>query len=123
MVPLSNFLKNKKQKDRMVETAQKEELIRLLTGTIDAHSDARNKSVEYLEGIAHVRDLVDQTFDSLIYGEELLEFSVGIICSVQPEEPKQNQYLSELEKGILASAYFLYTAMNPLVLNLSRRKA
>ena len=107
----------------MVETAHKEELIRLLTGTIDAHSEARNKNVEYLEGIAHVRDLVDQTFGSLVYAEELLEFSVGIICSVQPEEPRLNRYLSELEKGILASAYFLYTAMNPLVLNLSRRKA
>ena len=105
----------------MIESAYKEELLRLLNAVLDGHATEQIKSVEYMEGVAHVRDLVDQNFDEEVFSEELLEFAVSLICSVQPEEPKFNRYLSELEKGILAAAYFLYTAMNPLVVGLSRR--
>jgi hypothetical protein len=92
----------------------KEALIKLLNGTLDGHARHSGRSVQYLDGIKHVRDLFEQTFDESIEQEELLEFCVSLICSIQPEEPRLNRFLSELEKGILAASYFLYTAMHPL---------
>lgn len=92
----------------------KEALIKLLNGTLDGHARETTRSVHYLDGIKHVRDLLDTTFDDSIQADELMEFCVSIICSIQPEEPRMNRFLSELEQGILAAAYFLYTAMYPL---------
>jgi hypothetical protein len=92
----------------------KEALIKLLNGTLDGHARLDDKSVHFLDGIKHVRDLFEQTFEASVEQEELLEFCVSLICSIQPEEPRLNRFLSELEQGILAAAYFLYTAMHPL---------
>jgi hypothetical protein len=92
----------------------KEALVKLLNGTLDGHARLGDKSVHFMDGIKHVRDLFEQTFDESIEQEELLEFCVSLICSIQPEEPRLNRFLSELEQGILAAAYFLYTAMHPL---------
>ncbi|MDP9212335.1 MAG: hypothetical protein M3N59_03600 [bacterium] len=99
----------------------KEALIKLLNGTIDGHTRSGQKSVHFLDGIKHVRDLFEQTFEQSVQQEELLEFCVSLICSVQPEEPRLNRFLSELEKGILAAAYFLYTAMHPLEYHPAKR--
>jgi len=92
----------------------KEHVLKMLTGTLDGHLKAKQKSAQYSEGIKHVRELLDQTFHDILHPEELVEFCVGIICSIQPEEPKLNRYLSDLEMGILAAAYFVYTVMQPM---------
>lgn len=101
-----------KTKNKMF--TDKESLLKLLNATLDGHIRLRQRSEHYCEGIKHVRDLLDQSFEKALHPEEVLEFCVSIICSIQPEEPKLNRYLSELEKGILAASYFLYTAMHPL---------
>lgn len=112
MVQFSNFSKNKKIK--MLPTHDKEYLLKLLNGTLDAHTQANTRGKRYLEGIKHVRDLFDTTFDARVNVDELLEFCVSIICSIQPEEPRLNKFLKEIEQGILAASYFLYTAMHPI---------
>ncbi len=100
----------------------KEALLKLINGTLDGHARETTRSVHYLDGIKHVRDLLDQTFDEEIQADELMEFCVSIICSIQPEEPRLNRFLSELEQGILATAYFLYTAMHPLEYHPTHKK-
>jgi hypothetical protein len=105
-----------------MDFSKKEQLIKLLNGVLDGHSRLNQRSAHYCEGIKHVRDLMDQTFHTVCHPEEVLEFCVSIICSIQPEEPKLNRYLSDLEKGILAAAYFLYTAMHPLQIEAARNE-
>lgn len=98
----------------MLPTHDKEYLLKLINGTLDGHTRAGVRSTRYLEGIKHVRDLFDTTFDHRVDPDELLEFCVSIICSIQPEEPRLNRYLKDIEQGILSAAYFLYTAMHPI---------
>lgn len=98
----------------MLPHADKEYLLKILSGALDGHAKAGVRSPHYCEGIKHVRELFDQTFQNMIHPDELLEFCVSIICSIQAEQPKLNRYLSDLEQGILAAAYLLYTAMHPL---------
>src|SRR4051812_30074064 len=100
MVLSSNFPKTRRGQNRLVPTKtkmQKEGLIKLLNGVLDGHTRLKQRSVHYCEGIKHVRDLMDQSFHRVIHPEEVLEFCVSIICSIQPEEPKLNRYLSDLE--------------------------
>lgn len=92
----------------------KEALVRLLNGTLDGHARLSKCGPQYLDGIKHVRDLFEETFEQVIKPDELLEFCVNLICTIQPEEPRLNRFLSDLEKGMLSAAYFLYTAMYPL---------
>lgn len=92
----------------------KEHVIKMLTGTLDGHLKMKAKSPEYCDGIKHVRELLDHTFHTVVHPEELMEFCVGLICSVQPENPSFNRLLSDLEQGILAAAYFVYTVVQPL---------
>lgn len=98
----------------MEASLQKEHLLKLLNGTLDGHAQAGRRSKQYLEGIQHVRDLFDTTFDARVQADQLMEFCVSIICSVQPENPQLNRYLKDIEQGILAASYFLYTAMHPI---------
>lgn len=98
----------------MLPTHDKEYLLKLLSATLDGHTQTGVRSPRYLEGIKHVRDLFDTTFEATVEAEELLEFCVSIICSIQPDEPRLNRYLKDIEQGILAAAYFLYTAMHPI---------
>jgi hypothetical protein len=98
----------------MQPSLQKEHLLKLINGTLDGHVQAGGRTPQFLDGIKHVRDLFDTTFDRRVESEALMEFCVSIICSVQPEDPKQNRYLKDIEQGILATAYFLYTAMHPI---------
>ena len=95
-------------------TAHKEYLLHLLNGVLDGHLKHNGKGPVYRDGIKHVRQLLDTSFEAKISEDELTEFCVGLICSLQPQHPKFNRYLSELEQGILAAAYFLYTAIHPL---------
>lgn len=95
-------------------SATKEGLLKLLSSTLDGHATLKQHPAEYCDGIKHVRELFDHRFGDHIDAEELLEFCVGIICSVQPEEPRLNRYLTHLEQGMLAAAYFLYTALHPI---------
>lgn len=92
----------------------KEHVIKLITGTLDGHQQSPWRTSEFCDGIKHVRELVDQEFRSHVHPDELMEFCVGIICSVQPESPSQNHLLTEVERGILAAAYFVYTIVHPL---------
>lgn len=101
-------------KTNTMQVHDKEHLLKLLNGTLDGHTRSGVRSKRYLEGIKHVRDLFDTTFDARVEAEALLEFCVSIICSIQPEEPRLNRYLKDIEQGILAAAYFLYTAMHPI---------
>jgi hypothetical protein len=98
----------------MDASLQKEHFLKLINGTLDGHVQSGLRSKQYLEGIQHVRDLFDTTFDARVKADELMEFCVSIICSVQPDNPKMNKYLKDIEQGILAAAYFLYTAMHPI---------
>lgn len=98
----------------MINLASKESVLKLLNGVLDGHARLSQRSVQYWDGIKHVRNLFDQTFPNEVAKEELLEFCVSIICSIQPDEPRLNRYLSQTEQGILAAAYFLYTALHPL---------
>lgn len=98
----------------MIDTAAKESILKLLNGVLDGHARLSLRSVQYRDGIQHVRNLFDQTFPNEVSRDELLEFCVSLICSIQPEEPRLNRYLSQTEQGILAAAYFLYTALHPL---------
>lgn len=98
----------------MEPSLQKEHLLKLLNGTLDGHTQGGFRSPRYLDGIKHVRDLFDTSFEMRVEAEALMEFCVSIICSIQPDNPKFNKYLGDLEQGILATAYFLYTAMHPI---------
>ncbi len=97
-----------------MQTASKESLIKLLTAALDGHHRLGKRGPGFLDGIKQVRDLFDREFHRDVPADKLLEFCVGLICSIQPEEPRRNRYLPELEQGILASAYFLYTAIRPI---------
>lgn len=92
----------------------KEYVLKMLSGTLDGHLKMKFRSPEYCDGIKHVRELLDQTFQRVVHPEELMEFCVGVICSIQPEDPRLNKHLSDLEQGILAAAYFVYTVVTPL---------
>ena len=98
----------------------KEYFLKLLTAVLDGHarqnSKSRSRPPAYCDGIKHVRGLFDEGFEEVVRGEDLLEFSVGLICSIQPEDPRHNRDLPMLEQGILAASYFLYSAMQPLLL-------
>ncbi len=92
----------------------KEQVLKMMTATLDGHTRLRSRNADYCDGIKHVRELLDQTFDRLVHPEELIEFCVSIICSIQPEDPQFNRNLSDLEQGILAAAYFVYTVVQPI---------
>lgn len=94
----------------------KEYLIKLLNGALDGHTRNATHAPEFCDGIKHVRELVDADLDETIHPDDLDEFCLGIICSVQPAEPQYNKLMTEIERGILAAAYFLYTAMHPFAL-------
>jgi hypothetical protein len=98
----------------MQPSLQKEHLLKLINGTLDGHVRSGQRSAQFLDGIKHVRDLFDTTFSARVESEALMEFCVSIICSIQPENPQLNRHLKDIEQGILATAYFLYTAMHPI---------
>lgn len=98
----------------MILSADKEYLLKILNGSLDGHAKLSARSAQYCDGIKHVRELLDHTFGRMIQHDEMLEFCVSIICSIQAEEPRFNRLLSDLEQGILAASYLLYTAMHPI---------
>lgn len=108
------------RKNKKTMLFEKEYFLKLLNEALDGQvrlqADGFTRGTEYCDGVKHVRGLFDEAFDEDIYGEDLLEFSVSLICSIQPEEPRHNRNLGGIEQGILAASYFLYSAMQPLVL-------
>jgi len=112
-------IQNQPHQNQKPMTFDKEYFLKLLTQALDGQAQLRaegfTRGGEYADGIKHVRGLFDETFDETVAGEDLLEFSVSLICSIQPEDPQHNRNLTGMEQGILAGAYFLYSAMQPLL--------
>lgn len=92
---------------------QKETLVRLLSTALDGHTHNQTHPVAYLNGVKHVRELIDTDLGEAPSQDEVDEFCVGIICSIQPARPNMNHLMTDVERGILAAAYCVYSAVHP----------